>query len=315
MTRVAALLLALVLAGCAAPESPTNYRGWPNPAIVRGDGIEAVVIPSLGRIMDLRRPGEKEGVLWQNPALRSEPVRPDAASWTNFGGDKTWPAPESRWMKNTAGQWMPPKVFDQTPLRASLTEEGLRLESPVDALSGVRFTRLIRPAGRRTLAVTTTYTKVQGDPVDIAVWVVTQLAEPRVVATTANAQGQPVNLGFGKVKGVEIEQGVVFWRRFPDVCAKLGTTGRALAWVGERHTLLITSEPGEATGVFAGDGNRAEIYVNPAPLPYVELETLGPLRRLRVGESTACTNFYRLDDAREGESPKAAARRLLESAK
>jgi hypothetical protein len=315
MTRVAALLLALVLAGCAAPESPTNYRGWPNPAIVRGDGIEAVVIPSLGRIMDLRRPGEKEGVLWQNPALRGEPVRPDAASWTNFGGDKTWPAPESRWMKNAAGQWMPPKVFDQTPLRASLTEEGLRLESPVDALSGVRFTRLIRPAGRRTLAVTTTYTKVQGDPVDVAVWVVTQLAEPRVIATTANTQGPPVNLGFGKVKGVEVEQGVVFWKRFPDVSAKLGTTGRALAWVGDRHTLLITSVPGEPTGVFAGEGNRAEIYVNPDPLPYVELETLGHLRRLRIGESTSCTNFYRLDETREGESPKAAARRLLESAR
>jgi hypothetical protein len=315
MTRVAALLLALVLAGCAAPESPTNYRGWPNPAIVRGDGIEAVVIPSLGRIMDLRRPGEKEGVLWQNPALRGEPVRPDAASWTNFGGDKTWPAPESRWMKNAAGQWMPPKVFDQTPLRASLTEEGLRLESPVDSLSGVRFTRLIRPAGRRTLAVTTTYTKVQGDPVDVAVWVVTQLAEPRVIATTANTQGPPVNLGFGKVKGVEVEQGVVFWKRFPDVCAKLGTTGRALAWVGDRHTLLITSVPGEPTGVFAGEGNRAEIYVNPDPLPYVELETLGHLRRLRIGESTSCTNFYRLDETREGESPKAAARRLLESAR
>jgi hypothetical protein len=315
MSRLAIFVLALALAGCAAPESPTNYRGWPNPAIVHGDGIEAVVIPSIGRIIDLRRPGEKEGVLWQNPALRGEAVRPDAASWTNFGGDKTWPAPESRWMKNAAGQWMPPKVFDQSHLTARLTETGLLLESPVDALSGVRFTRLIRPAGHHTLAVTTTYTKVQGDPVQIAVWVVTQLSEPRVIATTANPQGNPVNLGFGKVKGVEIEKGVVFWKRYPDVCAKLGTTGRALAWVDDRHTLLITSEPGEPTGVFAGDGNRAELYVNPDPLPYVELETLGHLATLRVGESTACTNFYRLDPTRPDETPKAAARRLLEAAK
>ncbi len=315
MTRLAVLLLAGVLAGCATRETSTNYRGWERPVIVRGDGIEAVVIPSIGRIMDLRRPGEKDGVLWQNPDLRGEAVRPEAETWTNFGGDKTWPAPESRWMKNAAGQWMPPKVFDQSRLTARLTEEGLLLESPVDALSGVRFTRLIRPAGRRTLAVTTTYTKVQGDPVQIAVWVVTQLAEPRVIATTANPVGNPVNLGFGKVKGVEIERGVVFWKRFPDVCAKLGTTGRALAWVGDRHTLLITSVPGEPTGVFAGEGNRAELYVNPDPLPYVELETLGHLRTLRVGESTACTNFYRLDDVRAGEAPKAAARRLLESAR
>lgn len=315
MTRLAVLLLAGVLAGCATRETSTNYRGWERPVFVRGDGIEAVVIPSIGRIMDLRRPGEKEGVLWQNPDLRGEAVRPDAETWTNFGGDKTWPAPESRWMKNAAGKWMPPKVFDQSRLTARLTEEGLLLESPVDTLSGVRFTRLIRPAGRRTLAVTTTYTKVQGDPVQIAVWVVTQLAEPRVIATTANPVGNPVNLGFGKVKGVEIERGVVFWKRFPDVCAKLGTTGQALAWVGDRQTLLITSVPGEPTGVFAGEGNRAELYVNPDPLPYVELETLGHLRTLRVGESTACTNFYRLDETREGETPKAAARRLLESAR
>ena len=101
----------------------------------------------------------------------------------------------------------------------------------------------------------------------------------------------------------------------PDLFFPVGTTGQALAWVGDRQTLLITSVPGEPTGVFAGEGNRAEIYVNPDPLPYVELETLGHLRTLRVGESTACTNFYRLDDARADEAPKAAARRLLDSAR
>ena len=92
--------------------------------------------------------------------------------------------------------------------------------------------------------------------------------------------------------------------------------------VGEylaRNRHLARIDPGldrhPPTGVFAGEGNRAEIYVNPDPLPYVELETLGHLRRLRIGESTSCTNFYRLDETREGESPKAAARRLLESAR
>lgn len=318
MRRFPAAILvvaALALFGCATHETPTNYRGWERPVIVRGDGIEAVVIPSLGRIMDLRRPGEKDGVLWQNPDLRGEAVRPDADTWTNFGGDKTWPAPEARWMKNAAGKWMPPKVFDQSRLTARLTEEGLLLESPVDVLSGVRFTRLIRPAGHHTLAVTTTYTKVQGDPVTIAVWIVTQLSEPRVIATTANARGNPINVGFGTLKGVEIEKGLVFWKRFPDVCAKIGTSGRALVWVGDRHTLLIRSTPGEPGDLGADEANHAEIYVNPDPLRYVELETVGHLRTLRVGESTACTNHYRLDDVREGEAPKAAARRLLEAAK
>ena len=42
MSRLAAFLVALALAGCVAPETPTNYRGWDRPVIVRGDGIEAV---------------------------------------------------------------------------------------------------------------------------------------------------------------------------------------------------------------------------------------------------------------------------------
>ncbi len=316
MLRLTSACLAfLALVGCTSSESARNYRGWTDPVIIRGDDIEAVVIPSIGRIMDIRRPGEKDGVLWQNPDLLGQPAQPTGKSWTNFGGDKTWPAPESVWMKDTAGKWMPPVVFDQLPLRASVTAEGVQLESAVDARSGVRFTRLIRPAGFRTLSVTTTYTKVQGEPVQIGVWVITQLSEPRAIATTAKKGNPPLTPMFGPLKGIEIEKGVLYWKRFPDVCSKIGTDGRALAWVGDKHTLLISATPGEATGVFPDDGCSTEIYVSPDPWAYVELETLGHLATLRVGDSTSCTNTYRLEDVHSGEAPKAAAARLLQSAK
>jgi len=304
---------ALVLVGCTSSETGKNYRGWTDAVIVHGDDIEAVVVPSVGRIMDIRRPGEATGVLWQNPDLLGQPAKPTGKTWTNFGGDKTWPAPESAWMKDAAGKWMPPVVFDQTPLRVSVNGQGVLLESPVDARSGVRFARLIRPAGFRTLAVTTTYTKVQGDPVRIGVWTITQLSEPRAIATTAKAGAQPFNAMFGGSKGIEIDQGILYWKRFPDVCAKVGTDGRALAWVGDRHTLLISATPGENTGVFPDDGCSAEIYVSPDSWAYVELETLGHLVTLRIGDTTSCTNLYRLDDVRDGEAPKAAAARLLKS--
>lgn len=308
-------LLCLGLVGCTSFESVKTYRGWQDPVLVRGDGIEAVIIPAIGRIMDIRRPGETSGVLWQNKDLLGAAVRPLDKGWTNFGGDKTWPAPESIWMKNAAGKWMPPVVFDQSSLQVKATERGVLLESAVDKRSGVRFTRLISPAGANTLSVTTTYTKVQGEPVQIAVWVITQLAEPRVIATRAKASNPPLNPMFGGVKGIEIEQGILYWKRFPDVCAKIGTDGRALAWVGDKYTLLISSTPGEATGVFPDDGCQAEIYVNPDPLDYVELETLGHLVTLAVGQSTSATNLYQLGDVRPSETPKAAAARLLNSIK
>lgn len=315
MTRALLLAGVLALVGCASSESARQYRGWTDPVVIRGEDIEAVVIPSIGRIMDIRRPGEKDGVLWQNPDLLGQPAQPKSKAWTNFGGDKTWPAPEGIWMKDASGKWMPPAVFDQTPLRVRIVDGGVLLESPVDPRSGVRFTRLIRPAGYHTLSVTTTYHKVQGDPVQVAVWVITQLAEPRAIATTAKTGNPPLNPMFGPLKGIEIEKGILYWKRFPDVCAKIGTDGQALAWVGERHTLLISATPGEATGAFPDDGCSAEIYVSPDPWAYIELETLGRLATLSIGDTTSCTNTYRLDDVRPGEAPKAAAARLLGSAK
>ena len=118
-----------------------------------------------------------------------------------------------------------------------------------------------------------------------------------------------------KLKGIEIEKGILYWKRFPDVCSKIGTDGKALAWVGDRHTLLISATPGETTGVFPDDGCSTEIYVSPDPWAYIELETLGRLATLSIGDTTSCTNTYRLDDVRPGEAPKAAAARLLGSAK
>jgi hypothetical protein len=55
--------------------------------------------------------------------------------------------------------------------------------------------------------------------------------------------------------------------------------------------------------------------VSPDPWAYVELETLGRLATLGIGDTTSCTNSYRLDDVRAGETPKAAAARLLRPTK
>ena len=47
-------------------------------------------------------------------------------------------------------------------------------------------------------------------------------------------------------------------------------------------------------GRYADDGCSVEVYTNPDPVPYVELETLGPQRRLAVEESLSATNRYSL---------------------
>ena len=93
------------------------------------------------------------------------------------------------------------------------------------------------------------------------------------------------------------------WLRFTrDRAAshKTGNDGSTLVWAGERQLLRIdlAHTPGAAA---PDDGCSVEVYTNADPVPYVELETLGPLQTLRPGERLSATNTYRL--ARRSDAP------------
>ena len=81
----------------------------------------------------------------------------------------------------------------------------------------------------------------------------------------------------------------------------------------DTHTTGADSQP---DAVWPDGGCHAEIYTNPDQsdlgqgLTYVEMETLGPLRFLKQGESVAQTNIYRLRQRTETD-PTAEARKML----
>ena len=64
-------------------------------------------------------------------------------------------------------------------------------------------------------------------------------------------------------------------------------------WAGERELLRIDI-PRVPGADYPDDGCSVEIYTNADPVPYVEFETLGPLRTLHRGEQLSATNTYRL---------------------
>jgi hypothetical protein len=63
-------------------------------------------------------------------------------------------------------------------------------------------------------------------------------------------------------------------------------------------------------GEYPDDGCSAEIYTNPDPLPYVELEMLGPLTKLVLGDKITRTSSYTLLRRTEVD-PELEVRRLL----
>jgi hypothetical protein len=84
----------------------TNYHGWTGSVLLSNGLVEAIIVPEVGRIMQFRMAGET-GPFWENSQILGGAPSPNI--WNqfpgSFGGDKSWPAPQSLW------GWPPPRGF------------------------------------------------------------------------------------------------------------------------------------------------------------------------------------------------------------
>jgi hypothetical protein len=296
------LLALALLAPAVAADAPVtvltdqSHRGWRDAVVLRNAVVETVIVPSIGRVMQFRFAGETDGPFWENEKLLGQPMpaNPWRANPGSFGGDKTWPAPQSVW------NWPPPDVFDTAPLTVRVNaDHSVTLESPVSQRFGVRTVRRIAldPAAP-VMRIETTYEKISGDPVTVAVWVITQLKDPAGIfipvpagSTFPDNIRPPVPAAFLKR---ETDGGD--WLRLtrnPARTAKIGMDGSSMVWADEKFLLRIDL-PRVADASYPDDGRSQQIYTNNDPVPYVELETISPQQTLKVGDRLSATNTYRL---------------------
>ncbi len=304
---------AKVLAGDVSI-SKTNYHGWPESIAIRNDTVEAIVVPAIGRVMQFRFLGEQDGPFWENRALDGKKPDPDAKEWGNFGGDKTWPAPQSDWPKLTPRSWPPPPVFDSVPLRPSETATEVTLHSATDRFYGLRTIRHITlEKDKPVMKIKTTYEKLEGQPVNVGVWIITQLKDP--VAVVAPLPDHSLNAaGYNKQSddlptNLRVANGMVSLTRDTKKPHKIGTDAGTLLWVGDKIIVQIDS-PRLAEGEYPDQKSSAEVYTNPDPAAYVELEMLGPLKMMKPGDLISTTNTYTLIRRREAD-PAKEIRKLL----
>ena len=273
-----------------------NHRGWTDAIILRNALVEAVVVPSVGRVMQFRFLGEADGPFWENEKLVGKPMpaNPWRGTPGSFGGDKTWPAPQSAW------NWPPPDVFDTAPLAATVNaDRSVTLTSPASARFGLRTVRRIAlDAAAPVMRIETTYEKISGDPVAVAVWVISQLRDPVAVFMPVPA-GSQFPAGHapnwkGPAQFLQREGDWMKITRNPAGSHKTGNDGSALVWADARALLRIDVARVAGGDYTVHDGCSVEVYTNADPVPYVELETLGPRKTLAPGDRLSATNTYRL---------------------
>jgi hypothetical protein len=264
-----------------------SYRGWPESYLLSNGIAEALVVPAIGRVMQFRLAGNPVGTFWENQALDGRLDCQPSDEWLNFGGDKCWPAPQSAWPQQQGRAWPPPFAFDGLPMQATVTGGALVLSSPIDSAWGIQAVRHIELGPRQAvLRIRTEYRKLHGPPAEVAIWSITQMQEPERICMLLNPEsklpGGYVRLLEEEPAELEIEGGLLFLARHRRAYTKIGADGASLAWIGTNCVIRIDVQP--MPGDYPDGGCLTEIYTNPDPLNYVELETLGPLVSLRAGD-------------------------------
>ena len=293
--------------------TPISYHGWSDCRLLSNGIVEAVVVPSIGRVMQLRHAGETDGVFWENRALDGLLHQEGSKEWSNFGGDKCWPAPQSAWPEMQGRGWPPPVTFDARPLQTVITNNGVTLASPVDPDYGVGFVRRVELDPRApVMRIRTEFHKIAGASVRVAVWTITQLRDPERIFVllpefTAFREGYDHLI---KSEPTELRKDgrMLSFTRNPRVDAKIGTEANSLLWVGTDAALRIDTE--RTAGEYPDGGCVTEVYTSPDPLRYVELEALSPLAEMKVGDRLGLTTVYTLT-RRSADNVDAEARKAF----
>ncbi len=268
----------------------------------RGDLRLGVVPEAGGRLLSVRYRDVE--LLWRNPALVDDELRGDFApnsgrmgDWVNYGGDKTWPAPQG-W--DGPDQWPgpPDPVLDSGSYQAVLAGDTITMTSAPDPRTGLRFTRAVTVLDdgyRLDLRAE----NVSDREVRWALWNVTQLPGDGSVTAGLSGRKTPVVPLIGAVPEYTVDGQLTVPSQ--EVVGKLGVPDSAgwVTWQRQGVSLTLSFDVDPAAEYPDAD-SPLEIWLEhpqPEPLAHLgdldppghitELEVLGPLTALAPRGATS----------------------------
>lgn len=306
---LAAALLAAPGSPSAAPQTgagrvtveQVTYRGWKNSYRLSNGRVSVAVVPAIGgRIMEFSLDGRK--ALWENPAELGKTYPLAADPWRNYGGYKSWNAPQDRW------GWPPDPHLDRGPARVRVLRDargratGLEVTGQESPRFRLRFTkRLTLDPRTGVLRLEQRMRNTSSRPQTWSLWDVTQVpSSGRVVLEVNPSSRFPGGVYYydekAKQSGQAARQGrlaVVTWK---GQAAKFGFDCDA-GWMARLAGPIayVKRFPRLQRGAAYPDkGSYAQVFTNGRELPYVEMEIAGPLVRLAPGQETTLVEEWEL---------------------
>jgi hypothetical protein len=283
-------------ASAAVTVSQTDYNGWTGAYRLTNGTVELIFVPQIGRIMRYGYLGGPN-ILWNNPDMAGKAADADdaAKNWPNFGGDKLWPAPQDRW------GWPPDPTLDHAPPTVKvLPNHHLLLTGQPSRKVGVQFTREIALAETGSeVTLKNTMRNVSDQKQIWGVWEIFQANDPTLVRLSRNRNGHFATgyYNFNKElpSTADMAMDAVLLNRDPKASYKLGSDAERndlqATVQGQIFDISAQYEPGQP---YPDHGCSQEVYSNPDPLNYMELEMLAPVHTLAAGRSTTFVTHWSL---------------------
>jgi hypothetical protein len=289
MTFSCACAILVVSMVSSAPKTTVvkeTYRGWAHSYRISNGVADLVVVPQIGRVMRYGLKG-KPNVLWENAALDGTKPIPKTDEWLNYGGDKLWPAPQDLW------GWPPDTDLDGSAHRAEVIANGLRITSPISKKFSIEFQRdILLDAATSTVTFENRMTNKGSTVQKLSIWQITQLDDPSLAVLTLHRTDK-LPKGFFDYGTADLLEGyhtvvgeALHIRRHPKTARKFGAGhpgGLITAVVGK--FFFEMSAPISSDLVYPDSGSHQQIYTNPDPLKYVEMEIAGPVVEIKPGET------------------------------
>lgn len=301
---LSAILLLVVLAtGVSAAEKVTvervTYRGWIDSYRITAGPYSVVVVPQIGgRIMEYSIRGRN--VIWENPEEFGKTYSIGRKDWHNFGGYKTWLAPQDSWV------WPPDPNLDYATVSVEIlqTKDGipiLKLTGSPSLSKGVLFTKEISLDGNGEVTLKQRMHNIGGKPINYSVWDNTQVKTPCFVVFPVRAKSRfegklhYIWQDSNTSRQFMIKKGLCVATYLGDI-GKIGTDsdGPWMVWFNDNLAYAKLFSPMEKGKEYPDEGCSAELFTSEAKLGYVEMEVLSPMSKLSPGEGTELTERWRI---------------------
>ena len=299
----------------------TSFHGWDG-VHLRNGLIDAVCVPEIGgRLMQFSL--GPQNYLFMNPDLLGKRFSfeehagdGELVNWKNYGGAKTWPAPQG-W--DGEGQWPgpPDPVLDsghyESETKADESSASLLMTSPPDARSGLRIRRMITLEGESSrLHLDLSFENISDRAIHWSIWDVAQLACVTADGTlnddcwlyipTDPDRERPYDIMFGDDNPqyqLDSESGLLAVQ-YRGIVGKIGAHSPA-GWIAfaDRRTgfVLCMQFPYQPDAEYPDNGATVECWTEspgaPSPIPIrspgyiLEAEVLSPLLTLQPGKSAS----------------------------